>query len=85
MKIQQTKPVEQMLKDIIIGIMHCREEDLNPETTWKDLEADSLDLVQMVVSLEETYKIEISDKDAEKMATFGDVVDYINQRVINKK
>jgi acyl carrier protein len=85
LKTQQPKSVEQTLKDIIIGIMHCREEDLTPETTWKDLEADSLDLVQMLVALEETYKIEISDKDAEKMATFGDVMDYINQLAASKK
>jgi acyl carrier protein len=52
LKIQQPKSVEQTLKDIIIGITHCRGEDLKPETTWKDLEADSLDLVQMLVSLE---------------------------------
>jgi acyl carrier protein len=85
LKIQQPKSVEQTLKDIIVGITHCREEDLKPETTWKDLEADSLDLVQMLVSLEETYKIEISDKDAEKMATFGDVADYINRQVTKNK
>jgi acyl carrier protein len=85
LKIQQPKPVEQTLKDIIVSIMHCREQNIKLETTWKDLEADSLDLVQMLVALEETYKIEIYDKDAEKMATFGDVVSYINRRVTDKK
>ena len=75
------KSVEQTVKDIVIGIVHCEENDLTPQTTWKDLDADSLDLVQMLVALEDTYGIEISDEDAETLTNFGDMVSYIERRV----
>ena len=77
----KTKSVEQTIKDIVIGILHCEKNALTLATAWKDLEADSLDLVQMLVALEETYKIEISDEDAEHLSTFGDLVKYIEKRV----
>lgn len=64
--------------------MHCDESALSPSTTWKDLEADLLDLVQMLVALEETYGIEISDEDADNLANFGDLVSYIEKRVVSK-
>jgi acyl carrier protein len=69
--------VEQTIKEIVVGILHCKEEDLKPETTWKDLEADSLDLVQILVALEEKYGIEISDEAAEKFTNFGEIIKYI--------
>jgi len=69
--------VEQEIKDIVVGILHCKEDILTPETTWKDLEADSLDLVQILVALEEKYGIEISDEAAEKFTNFGEIVKYI--------
>ena len=78
--MEKSKSIEQTVKDIVIGIVHCNEEDLTPQTTWKDLEADSLDLVQMLVALEDTYGIEISDEDAETLTNFGDMVKYIEQR-----
>ena len=46
-----------------------------------DLDADSLDLVELVMSFEEEFSIEIPDSDAEKQLTVGDVVKYIEQRV----
>ena len=78
--MEKSKSTEQTVKDIVIGIVHCNEEDLTTQTTWKDLEADSLDLVQMLVALEDTYGIEISDEDAETLTNFGDMVKYIEQR-----
>ena len=71
--------VEQEIKDIVVGILHCKEDDLKPDTTWKDLEADSLDLVQILVALEEKYGIEISDEAAEKFTNFGEIVKYIEE------
>ncbi|MCX8126227.1 MAG: acyl carrier protein, partial [Dehalococcoidia bacterium] len=73
--------VEEKIKEIITGIVHCDPKLLTPTTTWKDLKADSLDLVQVLVQLEETYGIEISDTDAEKLKTFGDLVAYIEHVV----
>ena len=46
-----------------------------------DLGADSLDIVELIMALEEEFDIEIPDSDAEKVATVGDVVDYIKEHV----
>ena len=52
------------------------------ETTFiDDLGADSLDIVELVMAIEEEFDIEIPDSDAEKVVTVGDVVDYIKENV----
>ena len=45
----------------------------------EDLNADSLDLVELIMSLEEQFKLQISDEDAEKITTVGEAVDYISE------
>ena len=82
--VEKTGSIEQVIKDIIVSILHCEESALKPETTWKDLEADSLDLVQTLVKLEDTYGIEILDEDAENLGSFGDLVKYVEKRVASK-
>ena len=47
-----------------------------------DLGADSLDTVELMISLEEEFEIDISDEEAEKLKTIGDVVNYIQQRKV---
>jgi acyl carrier protein len=79
--MSSTESLEQAIKDIIVGIVHCDPEILKPDTTWKDMEADSLDLVQVLVALEDKYGIEISDEDAEKLSNFGDMINYIAEHV----
>ena len=78
--MEQAETIEQTIKNIVVEIVHCSEDNLTPQTTWKDLEADSLDLVQMLVALEDTYDIEISDDDAATLTNFGDMVSYIIRR-----
>ena len=57
-------------------------ETITMETTFiDDLGADSLDIVELVMALEEEFDIEIPDSDAEKVVTVGDVVDYIKENV----
>jgi len=76
--------VEETLKGIVIRIVHCDEEALKPENTWKDMKADSLDLVQILVAVEDTFSIEIPDEDTEKIQSFGEFVAYIEKRIAEK-
>lgn len=55
-------------------------DDLNLKT---DLDADSIDFVEFVLELEDTFNEEIDDEDAEKLSTIGEVVDYIEQHTQN--
>ncbi len=69
---------EEKIKEIVTSIVHCEGKTLTASTTWKDLKADSLDLVQILVALEEAFNLEISDEDAEKLKSFGDLVVYVD-------
>lgn len=50
----------------------------------KDLNADSLDMVEMIMALEDEYGIEISEEDGAELATVGDVVEYLNAQGISE-
>ncbi|MCT8139794.1 acyl carrier protein [Anaerobacillus isosaccharinicus] len=64
---------------IIVDRLGVEEAEVKLEATFKeDLGADSLDVVELVMELEDEFDLEISDEDAEKIATVKDVVDYIN-------
>ncbi|MFA5316611.1 MAG: acyl carrier protein [Dehalococcoidales bacterium] len=73
--------VEEKVKEIIIKIVRKPELDFTPTTTFKDMEADSLDIVQILVALEDTYDIEIIDEDLQEIANMGDFVAYIESKV----
>ena len=75
------KPVDQKVKDIIVEQLSVNAEQVTPEAKFiEDLGADSLDIVELVMALEEEYDLEISDEDAEKIRTVGDVVAFIESR-----
>ncbi len=76
--------VEEQLKGIVTRIVHCEAEVLTPANTWKDMKADSLDLVQILVAVEDSFGIEIPDEDIEKIHNFGEFVAYIERRVAEK-
>jgi len=66
------------VKKIVADRLDVDEADVKPEASFKeDLEADSLDVVELVMELEDEFDLEISDEDAEKILTVGDVVEYI--------
>ncbi|MBP9837684.1 MAG: acyl carrier protein [Proteobacteria bacterium] len=66
------------VKSIIVEQLGVAAEDVNENASFiEDLGADSLDIVELVMALEEEYDIEISDEDAEKIQTVGDAVNYI--------
>ena len=71
------------VKAIIVEQLNVPAEDVNPEAHFiDDLGADSLDIVELVMALEEEYDIEISDESAEKIQTVGDAINYIQQHVV---
>jgi len=76
---------EETIKDIIVKIVHCDREILTPESTFQDMKADSLDMVQVLVALEDEFGIEIPDEEAQKFKNFGDFVSFVEARVAEKK
>ena len=77
--------IEEQLKDIIANIVHVDKSIIKREGTFKDINADSLDIVQVLLNAEETFDIEIPDEDAEQFQNFGDFVDYVERRVTAKE
>jgi acyl carrier protein len=71
--------VEDKVKKIIAEKLSVDLEEVLPEASFvDDLGADSLDLVELIMSMEEEFDIDISDEDAETIATVNDAIAYIN-------
>jgi acyl carrier protein len=76
------------VKKIIVNQLGAEEVEVKPESSFvDDLNADSLDLVELVMSLEEEFstegkRLEIPDEDAEKIKTVQDAIDYIKEQGI---
>ncbi len=69
------------VKDIIADQLSVEASEVTEKTAFvDDLGADSLDIVELVMALEESFGIEISDEDAEKIVTVGDAVNYIESK-----
>jgi len=72
----------QRLKTLVAERLGVDESQILPEASFvEDLNADSLDLVELIMSLEEEFDIEIPDEDAEGMQTVGDAIEYLKERV----
>lgn len=70
------------VKGIIVEQLGVTENSVTMEASFiDDLGADSLDIVELIMALEEEFDTEIPDSDAEKVVTVGDVVDYIKEHV----
>ena len=71
--------VEEQVKKIIAEKLSVDLEEVVPEASFvDDLGADSLDLVELIMSMEEEFDTDISDEDAEQITTVKDAIDYIN-------
>jgi len=67
------------VKEILVDVLGVNADDVKPESKFvEDLGADSLDLVELIMSLEDKFQVEISDTDAEKIITVQDALDYIS-------
>ena len=77
--------VEERVKKIIVEQLGANADEVNAESAFvEDLGADSLDTVELVMAFEEEFDIEIPDEDAEKIATVGDAVKYIDEHAAKK-
>ena len=74
--------VEERVKKIVVKQLGVKEDDVTSAASFvDDLGADSLDTVELVMALEEEFKTEIPDEDAETITTVQQAVDYVNSHV----
>jgi len=70
------------LKEIVMDRLDVEEEQIKPEASFvEDLGADSLDIVELIMGIEEEFDIEIPDEDAEKLTNVGEAMDYIKNKL----
>lgn len=76
------KEIFEKLKAIVVDQLGVSEESVKEDATFvDDLAADSLDIVELLMAIEEEFGIEVPDDEAEKIVTVGDVVTYIKENV----
>ena len=77
--------IEKEVIDIVVEQLGVDEADVSASKSFvEDLNADSLDLTELIMTFEERFGFEISEEDAEKLKTIGDVVAYIEQKEATK-
>lgn len=73
---------EERVRAIIVDLLGVDEEEVTLNARFReDLEADSLDLVELIMAFEEEFKGEISDEEAQKITTVNEAIDYIDTRM----
>ncbi len=73
---------EERLRKIIADQLGVPEEEVVPDASFiEDLNADSLEMVDLIISLEEEFGVQVSDEDAEKIKTVKDAIDYLNEHL----
>jgi acyl carrier protein len=74
--------LEERVTDIIVEHLNVAREEVVPEASFvDDLGADSLDIVELVMAMEEEFDVEIPDDDAEKIQTIGDAIAYLKEKL----
>lgn len=70
------------VRDLVADTLHVEKERITPQSRFvEDLKADSLDLVELTMAVEDEYEIEIPDEDTPRLRTVQDAIDYINGRL----
>jgi acyl carrier protein len=85
MSTENTQTVEETLRKTLAKITRNENVVITPTTTFKELGADSLDVVQVMVALEETYNIELVDEELKAIDNMGGFIDYVKKKVAAKK
>jgi acyl carrier protein len=76
------KEIFEKVKAIIVDLLDVDPESITPEASFREnLEADSLDLVELIMEFEEQFGSEISDEDAQKITTVGEAVKYVESHM----
>lgn len=74
--------VQSKLKEIVMDRLNAEEYQIKPEASFvEDLGADSLDIVELIMGIEEEFDIEIPDEDAEKLTTVGEAMEYVKTKL----
>ena len=77
-----TNEISDKVKDIVVKKLGVEESQITPEASFtKDLGADSLDTVELILEFEKEFNISIEEADQDKVQTVGQVVDYLNQKL----
>ncbi len=85
MAIGNVASVEETLQKIVARVLRKEDITLSPTTTFKELGADSLDVVQIMVALEESLDIELVDEELKAITNMGGFIDYVKKKVAEKK
>jgi acyl carrier protein len=74
--------VEERITEIIVDLLGVERDKITPEASFReDLEADSLDLVELIMAFEEAFGGEISDEEAQQITTVGEAITYVKEKM----
>lgn len=80
--VNMVEDILERLKNIVVEKLGVEESEIRPDASFiDDLGADSLDIVELIMAIEEEFDIEIPDEDAEKLTTVGAAVEYIKNKL----
>jgi acyl carrier protein len=82
--MSENENIEETLREIVLRITRKPDADFSSDTQFKDLEADSLDIVQILVALEDAFDIEIDDEEIRQVKNMGELVAYIQGKQAGK-
>ena len=77
--------IEEQIRDIVAKIVHVDKSLITRDSSFKDIKADSLDIVQALVAVEDAFDIEIPDEEAQKFENFDAFVSYVENHVTEKE